>query len=281
MLRLAVVSARWLPILALLACGDDDPRSGDGTTGGADESSTGLLPGDSSSGAVDESSSEGGADTTTGADLPDPLPPLSSAPLTTDERLVPTHAIAATPENDPRVVAELEQMLADGYGEEELAPGEPVLDITADGMPAPEPGANAQLLTRFVHLSDTQLPDDESPTRLASFDSAGELAGAFRPQEAYACVVLNAAARTINAVHTATPLDFVLLGGDNADSAQMNEVQWFVDVLDGAPVVECDSGVDDDPVPGPGNDPKDPFAPVGLDVPWRWVMGNHDVLVQG
>lgn len=282
MLRLAVVSARCLPILVLFACGDDSGGSGDGTTGGDGESSTSLPPDvDSSSGAgLDSSSSEGGADTTTGADLPDPLPPLEAAPLTTDERLVPAHAIAAEPENDPRVVAQLEQMITDGYGDEDVVAGEPITDITADGSPAPAPGANPVLLARFVHLSDTQLPDDESPTRVAGLDSVG-VGGAFRPQETYACNVLNAAARTINAVHVALPLDFAILGGDNADSAQTNEVQWFVDVLDGAPVVHCDSGVDDDPVPGPGNDPKDPFAPVGLDVPWRWVMGNHDVLVQG
>lgn len=52
-------------------------------------------------------------------------------------------------------------------------------------------------------------------------------------------------------------------------------------ILDGDPVVECDSAIDDDPVPGPDNDPKDRFAPVGLDVPWRWVSGNHDTLRQG
>jgi hypothetical protein len=34
-------------------------------------------------------------------------------------------------------------------------------------------------------------------------------------------------------------------------------------------------------VAGEDNDPKDRFAPVGLDVSWIWVTGNHDKLVQG
>jgi 3',5'-cyclic AMP phosphodiesterase CpdA len=105
--------------------------------------------------------------------------------------------------------------------------------------------------------------------------------GAFRPQEGSECRILNAAVRTVNALHTKTPIDFVVLGGDNADNAQSNELGWFLSILDGAPKVECDSGADDDPVPGPDNDGKDPFIAPGLAMPWKWVTGNHDVLNQG
>lgn len=272
-------------VCVLSGCPGEDGDVG-GTTGSAtnDDSSSTELPTTTADTTIEPTTadSSGSSSGSTGEiDYPDPLPPLESAPLTTDVRLVPTHAIEPEPFMDLRVPEQLDALVAEGYGDEEEAPGEPIIDITFDGADPPASGANAARVTRFVHLADTQIPDDESPTRLLAFDSAGATGGAFRPQEAYACHMTNAAVRTINAVNAEDAVDFVVLGGDNADSAQTNEVQWYVDIMDGAPVVHCDSGIDDDPVPGEGNDPKDPFAPVGLDVPWYWVMGNHDVLVQG
>ncbi|MBX3126838.1 MAG: metallophosphoesterase [Polyangiaceae bacterium] len=210
-----------------------------------------------------------------------PLPQLESAALTTEVTLELLHPVSTTFELDPRDVAHMNQMLAEGYGETTLGPGRPVTSFTLDDSTPPAPGAGAKLITRFVHLADTQLADDESPARVVRFDTAGPTSGAFRPQEGHQCRILNAAVRTINAVHRSTPLDFVVLGGDNADNAQENELDWFLGVLGGDPQVECDSGADDDPVRGANNDPKDPFIPEGLLPPWYWVTGNHDVLVQG
>ncbi|WP_104987551.1 metallophosphoesterase [Sorangium cellulosum] len=213
---------------------------------------------------------------------PTPLPPLEGAPpLTTERTLEVVSAVIDPPARDPAVPADMEQLLAEGYGDVAIGPGQPLVPATLDGAPPPPRGARPRLLSRFVHLADTQLADDESPARLAVFDAPGAFASAFRPQEGHECRILNAAVRTINAFHRSTPLDFVLLGGDNADNAQTNEISWFMDILDGAERVECDSGNDDDPVRGPDNDPKDPFVAEGLAVPWRWVTGNHDVLHQG
>jgi hypothetical protein len=213
---------------------------------------------------------------------PLPLPPLEGTPLLTTARtLAALHAVVDPPSLNPSVPEEMDQMLKEGFGDLGEGPGQPIASATLDDAAPPLPGSAAKRLTRFVHLADTQLADDESPARLAAFDGPGLFSAAFRPQEGHECRILNAAVRTINAFHRETPVDFVLLGGDNADSAQTNEVDWFMAILDGARSVECDSGKDDDPVKGPDNDPKDPFFAEGLLMPWRWVTGNHDVLNQG
>ena len=95
------------------------------------------------------------------------------------------------------------------------------------------------------------------------------------------CVLVNQAIHTVNEVHQQAPLDFAVLGGDNVDNVQSNELDWVMNILDGTGKVKCDSGNPDDPVAGPANDGKDEFTPEGLKVPWYWVMGNHDVNQNG
>jgi 3',5'-cyclic AMP phosphodiesterase CpdA len=214
--------------------------------------------------------------------VPTPLPPLGAAPLTDAVTIVPRHPVESPADErtsaDP---AAREAMRAEGLGELDLADGEAHVGVTPAGEPIPEPGPNARLLVRFAHVADMQLADDESPARLCRFDAPTVTDAAFRPQEAHGCRIVNAVVRTVRAVHEDLPLDFVLLGGDNVDNAQENELRWVMAMLDGSARVECDSGNDDDPVAGPDDDPKDPFVADGLPVPWLWVTGNHDVLEQG
>ncbi len=262
--------------------GQDSEASASSTTGS--DSETTDTTSESTTGTTADSSSETSSETsgeTSGEVGPPPLPPLEAAPLTTEERIMPEKLQSSEALADLRIPADLELLLEQGYGEVLLVEGEPILDATLDLGAPPEAGPEPLLLTRFMHLADTQLVDDESPTRVVLLDQPDALQSSFRPQEAHLCQVLNAAVRTINAVHLDHPLDFVLLGGDNTDSAQDNELEWFTSILRGGGAVHCDSGEDDDPLPGADNDPKDPFTPVGLDVPWRWVTGNHDILVQG
>jgi 3',5'-cyclic AMP phosphodiesterase CpdA len=207
---------------------------------------------------------------------PTVFPLLADAPTTVERTLKPRTPIAPKESGpnpgDPTALADY---LARGFGETDLGPGEPYVVRVIDDSTPPAPGPNAKRVMRFVHVSDFQIGDDESPTRFALFDGAGPASSALRPQDAYLCHMANASVRTINALHAKDPIAFTLLGGDNADSAQTNEVDWVLGILSGAEDVECDSGNDDE-IEG-----KDPFKADGLKMPWKWVTGNHDVLVQG
>jgi 3',5'-cyclic AMP phosphodiesterase CpdA len=245
----------WVALLALglTACGADEDGTGSGGGGGGSN------------------------------DPPEPLPALSKAPLTTETTLVPkTTPVTADLSKNVRLPDDMDAFLSEGYGDYTTAPGEPVLPRTLDDSTPPAAGPNAKLVARFVHFTDTQLADDESPARIVNGDGPlSPTSGAFRPQEGHECRIMNAAVRTVNRLSEDSKIDFVLLGGDNADNAQTNEVDWVLSILSGAESVECDSGDDDDPMSGGNNDPKDPFIAEGLTMPWLWVTGNHDVLNQG
>jgi hypothetical protein len=212
---------------------------------------------------------------------PQKLPELASAPTTFDGTLVPkTLKQPYTAGPNPALPDALVDYLKRGFGDLNNAAGEPYVTRVIDGSTPPAPGPGAKRILRFATLADLQLADDESPTRLGLYDSASTTSSALRPQDMDLCRMSNAAVRTINGIHRKDPIAFTLMGGDNADSAQNNELDWALGILSGG-VVECDSGDDDDPVPGPANDGKDPFLAEGLAMPWKWVTGNHDVLVQG
>ena len=213
------------------------------------------------------------------------IAPLSQpAPLTDTVTLVLQHPVSPSIDPlNPDDPAQLQQLIDQGYGNFTTGPGEPIHDRMPDGSLPPASGPNRHRLIRFAHLCDFQNSDDESPARLARFDGAPPFESAARPQEGMECRVVNAVLRTVNRVNQDDPMDFVLLGGDNADSAQANELDWTLQIFsgNGGQPMACDSGDPDDPVAGSNNDGKDPFVPNGLDVPWYWVTGNHDVLVQG
>jgi 3',5'-cyclic AMP phosphodiesterase CpdA len=188
-------------------------------------------------------------------------------------------------------------------------PASSTLDVTLvdrdrDGFLERGPGEplrgprGGRVLATFGQLTDTQVRDEESPARVPFLDRLGApLNSTFRPQEAFSTQVLDAAVRALGRERP----EAVVVTGDIVDSAQENELEQALAVLEGG-VVAPDSGrpgydgvqAGSNPDPfyfRPDNDsPRHPgalaaaqgrFRASGLRVPWYPAVGNHDVLVQG
>jgi hypothetical protein len=297
----------------IYACGSDDPaappNTGDAGAGGDDSpfrpeggngsgASSGAASAGASSGGASGTASGGtnggtsagkagsaGASGVAGAagSVPGTHPPTSAdldGVTTETKRRLPVHAVSPKQEGkNPSNFVNLPGYFDEGWAELKEVAGEKHLPRTITTTAPPPPGASPKRLTRFVHLADLQIVDDESPQRYANLDDI--LWPSARPQDPYLCQMGNAAVRSINAAHKKDPVDFVLLGGDNAENGLANELAWVMALFNGQKSVNCDSGNDDDPIIGPHNDGKDPFFAEGLAMPWKWVSGNHDMLVAG
>jgi metallophosphoesterase (TIGR03768 family) len=152
--------------------------------------------------------------------------------------------------------------------------------------PSVDTGATNQArLLSFFSMSDIHITDKESPAQVpfmgwsAPFGEGGLGANSYSPVMFDTTFHLDAAVRTINALHRLTPFDFGISLGDDCNSAQYNELRWFIDVMDGQYITPS-SG---DHLGATNIDYQMPFQAAGLNrsIPWYDAIGNHDQMWMG
>ena len=203
---------------------------------------------------------------------------LPLVPLTTRQQTVHPVALPAnTPLIFPSAVSNYAVL---GYSAWTNGPGEDAgqqfLKTPGDTQTA-LPVTNAARLLHFFTLTDTHVTDKESPTLslwVAYQAGKGGNSSAYSPVMLSTTHVLDAAIRTANAMHRQTPFDFGISLGDDANSAQHNELRWFIDVFDGQYITPS-SGTN---AGAAVIDYQKPYQAAGLDpaIPWYQTLGNHD-----
>ena len=203
--------------------------------------------------------------------------PINSTVYTTHERtVIPIPVPSDSPALLPHQVSNYSQ---NGYGQWRFGEGlsyEKRLDLMPPGSSAGSVTPVARLLYFFA-MTDIHITDKESPGEAIYYGYKWGMVSGYSPVMLYSTQVLDAAVQTVNVLELKKPFDFGIFLGDAANSGQYNELRWYIDVLDGK-TIKPDSGVMDDPVPGPLNDYQDRYKAAGLNasIPWYQALGNHD-----
>lgn len=215
------------------------------------------------------------------------LPLVSNAAeLGTRQRTVTPTLITNVP---GILVSDLASYATNGYSSWQWGAGTNEGQKWSPNMPAGYTGAtNAARLLSFFCFSDIHLTDKESPSWpywSAYQTQPGFIknntpppgdgnSSAYSPVMLYTTFVLDAAVRTVNNLHRLTPFDLGFSLGDDCNSAQYNELRWFIDIMDGQYITPS-SG---DNAGAETIDYQKPYQAAGLnpDIPWYQVLGNHD-----
>ena len=151
------------------------------------------------------------------------------------------------------------------------------LDIMATNYSGAAVSHTAKLLNFFT-MTDIHITDKESPNQLPYLQRLHPTlpvgASLYSGIMLYTTHVLDAAVQTINALHKLNPFDLGISLGDTCNSTQLNELRWYIDVLDGKVITPSSGahlGVDT-------IDYQKPYKAAGLDqtIPWYQALGNHD-----
>ena len=224
-------------------------------------------------------------DTANKPDPKAPVYPLTPDPYTTLQKvwapLDPPQSTIDAMVDDKLKITDIDKYDQYGLGVETYR-GQPWVEHNdlAAGYNGPNAKERRSLLY-FWQSADPQLIDEESPIRFEGVTKA-PMGSTYRPQDHLTTQVYESHVRTARRIseESGRPFDFALITGDMTDGGQKNEIQWAFDILNGG-VVDPDSGVDDDPVSGEGNDFTDPFWSRGIGVPWYMAIGNHETLYTG